>query len=276
MRAADMSSVEGTDDSRSLECRVEDALRDGGSNAPHLDLIQELYERYRTQSRLLDRLVHISDRFQLAEREHSKRHVDYYHRKLRQIEKMVRISDTYQAMLRDLNQRLQTISTHDDLTGLPNRRFMRDRLGQEVARVAREEGCFSMALIDVDFFKKINDSFGHAGGDEVLTRIAGTLRASLREYDVCARWGGEEFLVLFPGADEAEAVILGNRLRHAVTAYCTMDLMPPLTAKAGPRVTLSIGVTQYRPGEELDDILRRVDLAMYDAKGNGRDQVVMR
>lgn len=251
-----------------LEARIEALLRDNAADPAVLALLQELYDRYRTQERLLDRLTHISDRFQRAERDRGQSYAENYQRKVRQIEKIVRISDQYQSMLRDLNDRLHTISTQDELTGLPNRRFMQARLTQEIAQAERNGSDFCIALADIDRFKAINDSCGHAAGDTALAQVAEALAGNLREYDVCARWGGEEFLMLFPGCGGEAALVLGERIRNAIEADASRR--PDL-----PPITVSMGPTQFRPGENLDATLKRADDALYAAKAAGRNRAVL-
>ena len=251
----------------SLEERIEAHLSlPDASVAEGQALLAALYERYQAQERLLERITRISDQFQRAERDRGQSFAQQLERKVRQIEKIVRISDRYQLMLRDLNDRLTAISTHDELTGLPNRRFMQERLHQEIAKVERQGGTFALALADVDHFKEINDSAGHACGDRVLAQIADTLRSNLREYDCCARWGGEEFLLLFPDCDQEHALRLAERIRIAITAIKNPELPP------GRQISLSLGLTEYCPSSGLDHTLRAADEALYRAKANGRNR----
>jgi diguanylate cyclase (GGDEF)-like protein len=252
----------------SLEARVEALLRDPAAPAADWQaVLGELYQQYRTQSRLLERVTHISDLFQRAERDRGRNYASQLERKIRQIEKIVRISDRYQLMLHDLNERLTEISTHDELTGLPNRRFMQEKLHQAIAQIGREGGRFAIALADVDHFKDINDSAGHAAGDNVLSALARCIRTNLREYDLCARWGGEEFLLLFSGCGLAEAEGLAERIRRAV------EEIDPGHLPAGIALSISLGVTEYHPAEGLDNALRNADLALYRAKAAGRNRV---
>lgn len=251
-----------------LETHIEALLREGSGDPALLAALQELYDRYRTQERLLERLTHISDRFQRAERDRGQSYAQNYQRKVRQIEKIVRISDQYQSMLRELNERLHTISTQDELTGLPNRRFMQARLAQEIALAERSGSAFCIALADIDRFKTINDSCGHAAGDKALARVAEILAAGLREYDVCARWGGEEFLMLFPGCSGDAALLLAERIRGGIADDGGRH--PDL-----PPITISLGLAQFLPGENLDATLKRADGALYAAKAAGRNRAVL-
>jgi len=257
-----------TDQEDALLERIEALLGDQRlAGDPLREPLEELFHRYRSQGRLLDRIVHIADGFQLAERERGDKYHKDYQRKVRQLEKIVRISDRYQQMMRELNERLHTLSTRDELTGLPNRRYLLERLQAEVSYAARNDATFCLALLDLDHFKAVNDTLGHAAGDSVLISIAQTLQASIRDYDVCGRWGGEEFLILLPRTLGAAAFDLAERLRRAVAA--------PVDTPQGPvRLTASIGVTEFRAGESLDEALMRVDRALYDAKAE-RDRSVL-
>lgn len=145
---------------------------------------------------------------------------------------------------------------------------MTQRLEEAAARVLREpDQHFVVMLADVDHFKDINDSLGHAAGDQTLQSVARALESSLREYDICARWGGEEFLLLIPITSEDQASVVAERLRRAVS------LLPPPAPALKP-CTISIGFTRHRPGERLDDTLLRADQALYQAKADGRNRVV--
>jgi diguanylate cyclase (GGDEF)-like protein len=159
---------------------------------------------------------------------------------------------------------VRRIATHDALTGLGNRRYMDQRLAEEQAISERLERPFSIALVDLDHFKRINDLRGHAGGDQVLQWFADQARTALRNSDQIARWGGEEFLVLMPGTTGAHALACVERLLqqlHAVQEGHTMQL------------SFSAGVTEYRNGEMLADTIARADREMYAAKDAGRSNV---
>jgi len=251
-----------------LEARIESLLREETApTAQWQPLLRELYERYRTQEHLLARITRISDHFQRAERDRGQNYAEQLERKIRQIEKIVRISDRYQLMLHDLNERLTVISTHDELTGLPNRRFIQERLQQEIAKIERSGGTFSIALADIDHFKRVNDTAGHACGDRVLALLAQCLCNNLRQYDVCARWGGEEFLLFFPDCSLESAQLLAERICQAARTIDTTSLQTKLA------LSISIGVTEYCPAQGLDQALQQADLALYRAKSGGRDRV---
>lgn len=258
-----------SDSGPSLEERVEGLLRDHATDNSDLVItLQALYDRYCTQTQMLDRLTQISDKYHRAERDRSLSYADQLQRKVRQVEKIVRISDGYQAMLQDFNARLTQISTHDELTGLPNRRHAQDRLKQAIAHCERNDEAFSIAMVDIDYFKKFNDSGGHDVGDIVLARIAKCLLGCMREYDLCARWGGEEFLLLFSSCDLEHAALLAERVRVAVVDLDHADLPP------GTKLSVSIGFAQFQLGENIDAALKRADNALYQAKSEGRNRVI--
>jgi diguanylate cyclase (GGDEF)-like protein len=163
--------------------------------------------------------------------------------------------------------RIQDLATLDDLTGLANRRRAQELLSAEIARGERTKLRFAVALIDLDRFKRLNDRFGHAGGDDALRCFADAARASVRGVDTVARWGGEEFLILMPETDEPEGVAVLNRLR-----LCVEALNIP-SAQGDMRFTISAGVARHLPGQTIADTVARADQALYRAKAGGRNRV---
>jgi len=161
---------------------------------------------------------------------------------------------------------VQRLAAYDELTGLANRRHAQDRLAQEQARAERSGTIFSVALIDLDHFKEINDTLGHAGGDRVLRAFADTVRDLLRGSDMVARWGGEEFLVLMPDSAGVDALATVDRLLQGVRG---------LRAAEGQPFSFSAGVTQYRRGEGFMEAVARADQQMYAAKHAGRNGVCL-
>ena len=166
---------------------------------------------------------------------------------------------------------LREMAATDMLTGLPNRRHFLGQLEQEKARVSRaEEKCAAVLMIDIDHFKVVNDSFGHAAGDHVLRHLATLMKEDLRKIDTLGRLGGEEFAVILPGADQAAAEIFAERLRKQVAET------PAVLDKWTIPVTISIGVTEIKPGDDsADDALTRADRALYRAKECGRNRVTV-
>lgn len=166
------------------------------------------------------------------------------------------------------NVRLHRIAVTDPLTGAYNREFLAQRLPGEVD-AARERGVpLSLAMIDVDHFKAVNDSYGHGVGDGVLAEVARRLRSAIRGGDLLVRYGGEEFLVLLPRADAGRAWEVGERMRQRVAEK-------PFSLGEGLVLLLRIsaGVAQWRPGEDINETIARADAALYGAKAGGRNRV---
>jgi diguanylate cyclase (GGDEF)-like protein len=160
-----------------------------------------------------------------------------------------------------LVDRLEQAARTDQLTGLPNRRAFDERLAVELARVERSRGAVSLLVLDLDHFKELNDTAGHLSGDEALKVVAGVLRASIRAGDWPARIGGDEFAVVLPGAGEAEATMIAERLRAGIAA-----------AFAGATVPLAASVGgAARSGAEIDgeELHGEADRALYEAKRQG-------
>jgi diguanylate cyclase (GGDEF)-like protein len=156
----------------------------------------------------------------------------------------------------------------DGLTGVANRRRCAEALSAEVARAERHGTPLAIVLADLDDFKLVNDAHGHAAGDNVLKEFATVLRSTLRESDLAGRWGGEEFVLLLPGSDEAGAAHLADRVRAAFAELVLLD-----TNGARLAVTCSFGVAQHRPGEDEDDLFAAADRALYSAKRLGKNRV---
>lgn len=155
----------------------------------------------------------------------------------------------------------------DPLTGLPNRAAWSERLDHEVNAWHQRGNSLSLAMLDLDHFKRINDGYGHLAGDKVLKIIASVLSKRLRPTDFIARFGGEEFVLLMPDSTLADALAVGEVLRGAIEAC-------PFHFKGEPvTITVSMGVAQFQPGERSDLVLKRADEALYRAKAAGRNQV---
>jgi diguanylate cyclase (GGDEF)-like protein/PAS domain S-box-containing protein len=172
--------------------------------------------------------------------------------------------------IESLNRRLRDQAIRDPLTGLHNRRYLDDALDHAVARGARSGEPLSVAALDLDRFKDINDNHGHAAGDRVLLRAAEVLRSSVRASDILGRVGGEEFIVALPGAALGLAVARAEQWRTALASGSVAN-------DDGTRIhcTVSIGVAEHRRGDEtIAEALRRADAALYEAKRGGRDRVV--
>lgn len=164
------------------------------------------------------------------------------------------------------HRQLQRLSVTDTLTGLYNRSKLDDILSKEIARSMRHQSPFSVILADLDFFKLVNDNFGHMVGDQVLTSFAGIMLQHCRELDVAGRWGGEEFLIICPHTDITGAKLIAERIRVAVAEYDFAH---------GKQLTVSLGVACFIRDDDASTILKRADDALYRAKGKGRNRVEM-
>lgn len=166
------------------------------------------------------------------------------------------------------NRRLRRMSVTDPLTGTYNREFMQQRLPVELAAADQKNQPLSLAMIDVDHFKQVNDQYGHTVGDHVLVAVADRLRSAIRGDDFLIRYGGEEFMVLLPNADAARALEVGERMRLRLADS------PIAVDGVDVEVRISVGVAQYHGAQEpADTLIRRADTALYSAKGRGRNRV---
>lgn len=170
---------------------------------------------------------------------------------------------------KNLELELEKQAHSDFLTGLFNRRYFLEKAEAELVRSQRYESDLSMLMIDVDYFKKINDAYGHKAGDVVLQMIANIFQSTLREVDIAGRLGGEEFAVLLPETCIDEALDVAERLRSKIAETNVL-----IDHALHVSVTISIGVsTKLSPNEDLDDLLCRADLGLYEAKAGGRNIV---
>lgn len=169
--------------------------------------------------------------------------------------------------LQQVNKQLEHLSRNDHLTGMPNRYCLHQAFETELNRYRRYRHTFSLVIMDIDHFKRVNDSFGHVVGDDIIRHLARLLSNNVRDNDVVGRWGGEEFLILCPETDIKGAWALAEHLRGwiAQTDF-GIDNMT---------VTASFGVTDYRDDEMIEDCIRRADQALYQAKHDGRNRTVV-
>jgi diguanylate cyclase (GGDEF)-like protein len=165
-----------------------------------------------------------------------------------------------------LSSKLYTMANYDDMTKVHNRRYMNDILETECERVKRSGTVFSLILLDIDDFKKVNDDYGHQTGDKVLIRFAQMLQDSTRKLDVLCRWGGEEFMILCRDTDQEGAQIIAQKL---------MDKMQSFKCDLVEGVTASLGVVSTDKDLSTDALFNRVDNALYEAKSQGKNQYVI-
>ena len=165
-----------------------------------------------------------------------------------------------------LYTRVQQLATTDPLTGVSNRRHFAEHAVRQLSIARRNHRPLVAMMVDIDHFKRINDTHGHAVGDEVIKQVASTLRVSVRDPDVLCRYGGEEFAIVMTEM-HGDPVDVADRLRVAIREN-------PVAAPNGPvRLTVSIGVAELKPDDDLETLLGRADAALYRAKEGGRDQV---
>lgn len=168
------------------------------------------------------------------------------------------------------HQELKRISMTDSLTGLYNRRYLEQKIQQEYNQYLKTGSEFALVIADIDFFKNINDLYGHDCGDCVLKSITEVIRKAIRTDDTVARWGGEEFLLLLPATNREQAIPLAERIRKAVEAHIyAFD-----SCNKSVSVTLTFGVSVVNSGDTIDGMIKRADIALYHGKRNGRNCVI--
>jgi diguanylate cyclase (GGDEF)-like protein len=188
--------------------------------------------------------------------------------RLDQLQQQLSQAQAQNERLKSELQHAKTLSLTDELTQLPNRRAFWQRAEEEIKRVQRHPSPLTLALLDLDRFKQINDLYGHAVGDEVLRTYAKYLQSTFRRHDYLARFGGEEFILLLPSTDITGSVQALVKLREKISGHI-------LKTQSGsvPLPTFSAGVTQYNSPESIADFIQRADSALYRAKQAGRDRI---
>lgn len=169
---------------------------------------------------------------------------------------------------RSMREKLERLAITDDLTKLFNARHFYKKLTSEIERANRYEHPLALLMLDIDFFKVYNDTYGHLEGNTVLSRLGQIIRKGLRQLDSAYRYGGEEFTVILPETDGANAHHAARRLSEAIGN----EVFFP-TGDKGVGITVSIGIAQYRPEEEMEAFIKRADMAMYESKKCGRNRI---
>lgn len=192
-------------------------------------------------------------------------------KKMELLDNRVTSSSQTISQLRDRLEGLRREALTDPLTGIANRKAF-DTTLRDAARQAMETGAeLSLLFLDIDHFKRFNDTWGHQIGDQALRLVAKTLTDNVKGQDLASRYGGEEFAVILPQTAIADAVTLANKIRHA---FAVRRLVKKDTGETIGGITVSIGVSRFEPGESLSHFVERADLALYAAKRDGRNRVI--
>lgn len=191
-----------------------------------------------------------------------------------EFENIVKESKPSVQALYDLFEKLYESATKDELTGAYNRKAMEQMLGKEVADAIRHNLPLCVIMVDIDNFKKYNDSFGHLQGDEALRTVTRAIDSTTRTKDFVARYGGEEFLIALPNTHTKEGEIMAERIRKSVEIAEVKPIVKELK-KGYEHVTISLGVTEIRKGESVKEFLDRADTALYKAKRTGKNKIVI-
>lgn len=176
--------------------------------------------------------------------------------------------------IKELKNKLEKVSTTDDLTGLHNRKYLQERLEEEISRSKRYGTKLSCILFDIDFFKVVNDMFGYEWGDILLRNIANKLNSMIRKEDILTRYGDEEFLLVLPNTSEENAFLFGERFRREVEK---MEFIPAGEDEAH-KVTISGGISTYPCMPDVDEdantVIRYAEHALYNAKHRGKNKII--
>ncbi len=181
--------------------------------------------------------------------------------------------DKSSALMQDLQRDLEQVRKEamtDGLTGLSNRKAFDAAISRVTEEAQSTSATFTLLMLDIDHFKTFNDNYGHQIGDQVLRLVARTLVEGVKGRDLAARYGGEEFAIILPDTTLSAGVAVGNSLRKALA---TKDVINRSSGEKLGRITMSVGVAEFIPGERIEDLIQRADAALYTAKHNGRNQV---
>ncbi|HVU06042.1 MAG TPA: diguanylate cyclase [Polyangiaceae bacterium] len=266
---------EGGDVTRNQKTAVEAAQALALHPAATTKLIEKLPALVAETARAFDRDVAAQEDVGKLVADANKRLVELnvnYEQILRRMEQLLSEKEQLTIQLQRANAELANVAATDPLTGLPNRRSFEEAVKRDFARALRNGTAVALVMVDVDHFKKVNDTFGHATGDQVLRAVADVLRSALRTGDIPARFGGEEFVAILPGSDADGGRTVAERIRALLAAH---DMPGPNGAF---RVTASVGVASASGAACRDAeaaVLARADAALYEAKRSGRNRVVV-
>lgn len=184
----------------------------------------------------------------------------------RRAEKLATENEQLKTQLVNMVRSLDLASRVDGMTGLANRRDIMEKIEREATRSHRHQHPFTILLVDVDDFKRVNDAHGFNTGDDVLVELARELSRCIRNEDICARWGGEEFLILLPETSAVGSLVVTHKVLESV------DMTEFKASKPGIRITVSIGVCEYDPSLTIYDCISRADQALQQAKRDGKNR----
>lgn len=184
-------------------------------------------------------------------------------------EKLAREKNQLETQLVNTNRSLDLATRIDPMTGLSNRRSIMEKINQEFSRANRHQRSACILMADIDDFKKVNDDHGYNTGDDVLVEVARVLMSCVRSEDVCARWGGEEFLILLPETSLDGAIAVANKVRESIS----MTIFS--INRAGIRLTMSIGICENRPDQNIFEAINRADQALSHSKNAGKNRALV-
>lgn len=194
---------------------------------------------------------------------------DEYRSMKHRVELFEKEKNSLKTLLSEMDRSLDLATRVDPMTGLANRRDIMEKMERELSRSERHQRTFSVMLVDLDNFKLVNDTYGYNDGDDVLVEVARVLRGCVRNEDVCARWGGEEFLFLLTETNTEGALTLARKVLDSIS-------MTEFKAnRPGIRITTSIGLCEYQAGQSIHDCITRADQALQQAKQGGKNRYVV-
>ncbi|TES57528.1 PleD family two-component system response regulator [Halalkalibacterium halodurans] len=185
------------------------------------------------------------------------------------LEQHVKMLEEQNEKLKGKIQKVDRLSRVDFLTNLINRRDMQEKIRAEINRSIRHGRSFTLAIVDIDFFKNINDTYGHDCGDHVLKHFVSTLKNSVRSSDYVSRWGGDEFLLLFPETKLEEGKKACEKIRQKINES------PVIYKGMTISITATFGISEYRPSVRIEELIKAADDALYKGKKTGKNQVVV-
>jgi diguanylate cyclase (GGDEF)-like protein len=194
---------------------------------------------------------------------------DCYKKLQQRVNKLAAENEQFRTELTNMVRSLDLASRIDGMTGLANRRDIMEKIDREATRSQRHQHPFTIVLVNVDDFKKVNNTYSYNSGDDVLVEIARVLMSCVRNEDICARWGGDEFLILLPETGAVNSLPVANKILEA------MSMTEFKANKPGIHVTVSIGVCEHRPEQTVQESISRIHQAVLQAKKSGKNRYII-